>query len=138
MGQRVSISLSPKKRKKIADQSGHPAAEFIHTMNAQRAAAVARWYSQHSKYPIEQSGGNWFLSWVDQNYRRWTGEALKWTEPGLREYYLAIGTPWLERIIAEKAAHAAFLRFLAAGFAIMGCKISLSIQSTAPSSNRIR
>ena len=120
MGQRVSISLSLKKRKKIAYQSGHPAAEFIHTMNDQRAAAVARWYSQHSKYPLEKSGGNWFLSWVDQNYKRWTGESLKWSEPGLREYYLATGTPWLERIIAEKAAHAAFLRFLAAGFAIVG------------------
>ena len=54
---KVSINLSPKKRKKIEDESGHPAAAFIHTMNAQRAAAVARWYSQHSKYSLEESGG---------------------------------------------------------------------------------
>ena len=135
---KVSINLSPKKRKKIAELSGHPAAEFVRVMNSQRAAAVSRWYSQHSSYPLERSGGEWFLSWVDENYKRWTGEALEWTEPGLREYYLAIGTPWLERIIAEKAAHAAFLRFLAASFAIVGCKISLSIQSTLPSSNSMK
>ena len=113
MAASVSINLSPKKRKKIEDQSGHPAAEFIHTMNAQRAAAVSRWYSQHSKYSLEQSGGNWFLQWVDQNYRRWTGEALRWTEPGLREYYLALGTPWLARLIAEKAAQAGFASSMA-------------------------
>ena len=135
---KVSINLSPRKRKKIAELSGHPAAAFVRVMNSQRESAVARWYSQHSKYPLQESGGEWFLSWVDQNYKRWTGESLKWTEPGLREYYLAIGTPWLERIIAEKAAHAAFLRFLAAGFSISGCKISLSIHSVAPSSNKIR
>jgi len=54
MAAKVSISLSPKKRKKIADQSGHPAADFIRVMNTQRAAAVARWYSQHSGYSLEE------------------------------------------------------------------------------------
>lgn len=78
---------------------------FSDKLSVDRDAAIARWYRR---------GGYWFIKWVKLYYRRQDGQSLHWREPYMAEYYLALGTPWLERIIICKGAQVGFTESLTA------------------------
>lgn len=78
---------------------------FAQQMNTIREEGVRRWYTY---------GGKLFLRWVKQNYKTYNGESLNWTEPYQEEIYLAIGNPWLEKLVIEKSAQQGFTESMVA------------------------
>jgi hypothetical protein len=77
----------------------NPRKAFSELMANERHKAIALWYSR---------GGDWFMEWAKEYYRRWSGEPLHWKEPFQEEYYSLIGNPWIERIVVEKSAQVGF------------------------------
>jgi hypothetical protein len=73
--------------------------KFAAQMTRVRKYSVERWYKE---------GGYWFLSWVKEHYRTWTGELLRWEDPFSEEFYLIWGNPWIVSIYAEKSAQVGF------------------------------
>lgn len=73
--------------------------DFSKKMSKERDAAIKRWYRE---------GGQWFIDWVKEHYRRWDGEPLHWREPFQEEFYLLMGNPLIERVIVEKGSQMGF------------------------------
>lgn len=69
--------------------------EFSREMAHFREKAIAKWYAE---------GGKYFLKWVKDHYRRWTGEPLLWSDAYQEEAFLLRGNPWVEKLIEEKGA----------------------------------
>lgn len=90
---------------------------FAEQMAIARQNGIDRWYRE---------GGHWFLKWVEDHYRRWTGEPLKWDEPYQRPAYLLRGNPWLERIIEEKGGQIGFSESMIALCAFILAEIRIS------------
>lgn len=92
--------------------------EFSEKMSALRIDSIRRWYEE---------GGQWFLNWTKENYRKWSGEKLHWNEAFAEEYYLLLGNPWFQRIVVEKAAQVgmteSFIAFTA--FVLSAVRVSL-------------
>lgn len=72
---------------------------FASEMTKARAAGIKRWYRE---------GGAFFLDWVKEHYRRWTGEPLNWDEPYAEEAYLLRGNPWIEKLMEEKGGQVGY------------------------------
>ncbi len=78
---------------------------FVAKKNVEKELAISKWY---------QEGGDVFLEWVKEHYRMYTGDSLRWDEPFLEEFYLLLGTPWVERLIISKPSQVGYTEALIA------------------------
>lgn len=92
--------------------------EFFASTQAQRESAVERWY---------RVGGEYFITWCDQNYRTHDGIPLSWEEPYFRELMLMIGNPWITRLVVIKAAQMGFSESLFALCAFLLAEIRIGV-----------
>lgn len=73
--------------------------EFAIKTQKQRAKAIEQWYSE---------GGDYFLQWVDSNYRTHDRSKLDLSEKWYRDFLRAFGHPLIERIITQKGAQVGY------------------------------
>lgn len=90
--------------------------KFNQEMAQTRDRNIAIWYQQ---------GGRFFIDWVKQNYRTWTGDRLKWEEPYQEEAYLLRGNPWISRLMEEKGSQIGFSESMVALVIFVTSKIGV-------------
>ncbi len=64
-------------------------------MQTKQAEAIEVWY---------RIGGQFFLDWVRTEYRTWDGKKIRFDDPFFEELILAIGNPWISRLVIQKGA----------------------------------
>jgi len=90
--------------------------QFSRRQAKERQVGIDRWYRE---------GGELFLQWVQQHYRRSNGEPLHWIEPTQEEFYLLMGNPWVEFIVVEKPSQVGFSEALISMLAFIMSEIKI-------------
>lgn len=94
-----------------------------------RDSGIDRWYRE---------GGYWYVEWVKENYRRHTGEPLRWDEPFLEEFMLLFGTPWLERIVCAKPSQVGYTELSIALIAFCLAAVRVSVGFGVEQASKLR
>lgn len=118
------IERLPVSHIKACDQVADPSNvesrhEFSTQMAKMRDSAIKLWYCH---------GGKLFVEWVKKYYRRWQGDALDLErDPFVEEFLLALGNPWFDDLMAEKAAQIGFTEFCIAYTAFCASSIKIPV-----------
>jgi hypothetical protein len=100
---RITRTLKLMRQAQVGNQTERNA--FASKDIQERNLAVQNWYG---------TGGALFLDWTKKNYRMHNGEPLEWHEPFLESLFLAIGNPWIEKLIIQKPAQVGYTESLIA------------------------
>jgi hypothetical protein len=126
---RPRLSLA---NQRFIEQNSNPMGKlekFSRQLVKARDQGIAKWY---------QEGGDYFLQWARQHYRRWTGEPLQWNEPWLEEMSLLMGNPWVETIIAQKAAQMGYTELCVALIAFILAEVRVSCAFGVEQASKLR
>jgi hypothetical protein len=102
---------------------------FSQTTVGARESGIDRWYRE---------GGYWYVQWVKKNYRRHTGEPLRWDEPFLEEFMLLFGTPWVERIVCAKPSQVGYTELSIALIAFCLAAVRVSVGFGVEQASKLR
>lgn len=113
-----SYLVSVKARQNFSDQ-----------LQIKQAQAITDWY---------RIGGEFFLEWVKAEYRTWDGHKMQFEDPFFEELILAIGNPWISKLVVQKGAQMGWTETCIALKAWLLTKIRIPCAFGVEQSNKLR